>query len=81
MSKRLCVSSKDKLLKNMQNNPKNVSFEDLKKLLKAYGFELRSISGSHHTFKKDSQRITIPYNKPIKEIYVKMVLKFIQGEQ
>lgn len=64
----------------MQNNPKNVSFEDLKKLLTAHGFELRSISGSHYTFKKDSQRITIPYNKPIKEVYVKMVLKFIQEE-
>ncbi|PAF50840.1 type II toxin-antitoxin system HicA family toxin [Helicobacter sp. 13S00477-4] len=73
------MSSKDKLLKNIQNNPKNVSFEDLKKVLEQNGFILDRAKGSHHTFYKGDITITIPYKKPIKEVYVKMALIYIKG--
>ena len=32
----------DSLEENIRNNPKNVSFSDLEKLLKKYGFEKRN---------------------------------------
>ncbi|PAF47155.1 hypothetical protein BKH46_05465 [Helicobacter sp. 12S02634-8] len=74
------MSSKDKALKNMKNNPKNISFEELKKVLEQNGFVLDRIKGSHHTFYRGNQTLTIPYNKPIKAIYVKLVLSAILGE-
>lgn len=75
------MSKKDKLIASIQNNPKNVSFETLKKVLEQNGFILRSVKGSHHTFKRDKEKITIPYHNPIKVVYVKLALEFITGEQ
>ncbi|MBP3208047.1 MAG: type II toxin-antitoxin system HicA family toxin [Campylobacter sp.] len=71
------MSTKEKLLKNIKNNPKNVSYDDIKKLLNLYGFELVSIKGSHHKFRRNGKSIMVPYHKPIKENYVKDVLKEI----
>ena len=68
------MSTKEKLLKNIKNNPKNVSYDDIKRLLNLYGYELVSIVGSHHKFKKNGETIMIPFHKPIKEVYVKDVL-------
>ena len=79
------MSTKEKLLKNIKNNPKNVSYDDIKKILNLYGFELVSIKGSHHKFRRNEngRSIMVPYHKPIKENYVKDVLKEIseQGDK
>ena len=74
------MSKKDKLLKELENNPTNVRFEILEKLLKEYGFELKSVKGSHHNFSNGKLLITLPYHKPTKIFYVKAVLKAIKGE-
>lgn len=74
------MSRKDKLLKELENNPANVRFEVLEKLLKEYGFKLKSVKGSHHSFSNGKLLITLPYNKPMKIFYVKAVLKAIKGE-
>lgn len=74
------VSQRDKLIKKLENNPKNVSFETIKTVLEGHGWYLDRVSGSHHTFAKDDETITIPYRKPIKEFYVKLALKAIKGE-
>ena len=42
------LSKNDKLLKELENNPKNIKFEVLEKLLLNNGFNLRGIKGSHH---------------------------------
>lgn len=68
------MSVKDKLFKDLQNNPKNVRFEVLEKILKDNGFELKSIKGSHHQFSDGKTLITLPYHKPMKIFYVKLVL-------
>lgn len=73
------MSKKDKLLKNITNNPKNVKFETLVKILNDYGFELKSVKGSHHNFSNNKILITLPYNKPIKIFYVKLVLKTLES--
>ena len=71
---------KDKLLKELENNPTNVRFEILEKLLLDSGFELKSIKGSHHSFSNGKLLITLPYHKPMKIFYVKAVLKATKGE-
>ncbi|BCX79254.1 type II toxin-antitoxin system HicA family toxin [Campylobacter sp. 19-13652] len=75
------MSQKDKLLEKIKNNPKNASLETIKSLLLAHGWHLRSVKGSHHTFKNtNGAQLTIPYNKPVKICYVKLVLEAIKGE-
>ena len=44
------MSKKQKLLRQILNSQKNVSFQDLVILVKAFGFTLSRISGSHHIF-------------------------------
>jgi hypothetical protein len=36
----------------IEQNPKNTRFEDLKRLLEDYGFELKRSKGSHHSWLK-----------------------------
>jgi predicted RNA binding protein YcfA (HicA-like mRNA interferase family) len=42
---------KEKLLKKILENPKNVSFSDIIKLISAFGFIETRVSGSHHIYK------------------------------
>ncbi|EAJ5396919.1 type II toxin-antitoxin system HicA family toxin, partial [Campylobacter jejuni] len=51
------MSNKEKIIKELENNPKNVSFANIEKLLSWYGYKLVSIRGSHHKFKKDNKSI------------------------
>ena len=56
------MSRKDKLLKAIKNNPKDVRFEDLKKLLISYGYEANNSGGSHWVFRKEGcNDEVIPY--------------------
>lgn len=74
------MGSLEKLINKLENNPTNVRFEILEKLLKEYGFELKSVKGSHHNFSNGKILLTLPYHKPMKIYYVKAVLKVIKGE-
>lgn len=79
--KDIIVSKKDKIIKDLKNNPNNVRFETLKILLESEGYECFNKGGSHYQFRKEEcDLITIPFKRPIKAIYVKMVLKAITGE-
>jgi len=70
------VSKKDKLLKAIRNNPKDVRFEDLKKLLLAHGYEANNTGGSHWVFRKNGYPDeVVPYKKPLKAYYVIRALK------
>ncbi len=44
------MSKKQKLLQQILNKPKNVSFKDMVSLIEAFGFTLSRINGSHHIF-------------------------------
>ncbi|ECO5819574.1 TPA: type II toxin-antitoxin system HicA family toxin [Campylobacter jejuni] len=75
------MSKKDKIIKDLKNNPNNVCFETLKILLESEGYECFNKGRSHYQFRKEEcDLITIPFKRPIKAIYVKMVLKAITGE-
>ncbi|NPV53550.1 MAG: type II toxin-antitoxin system HicA family toxin [Firmicutes bacterium] len=70
-----------KLYAKIVNNPKDVRFEDLDKILKKYGFECRQPSkgSSHYNYyhPRLPDILTIPYARPIKAIYVKQVIEAI----
>lgn len=59
-------------------NPKNIRFEDLKRLLEEYGFQLRRTKGSHHSFVgyvgDEKVTLVIPFRKTLQEVYVKHTL-------
>ncbi len=72
------MSKKEKQVKAMKNNPKNVRFEDLKKLLISYGYEAHNTGGSHWVFRKNGfQDEVVPYKKPVNAYYVIRALKSI----
>lgn len=75
------MNNKEKLIKELENNPKNASFANIEKLLSWYGYKLVSIRGSHHKFKKDNKSIIVPLYKHIKEFYVKQILKLLKDEK
>lgn len=66
----------EKLVEKLNNSPKNVRFEDLEKLLNFMNYFCnKKNTGSHFVFKKQGcEPLTIPYKKPIKAHYVKLVL-------
>ena len=72
----------DKLYEQMVNNPKDVNFDDLDKLLKRYGFQRRQPRGgsSHYSYSHPDLQdvLTIPKARPIKAIYVKAALDAIR---
>jgi predicted RNA binding protein YcfA (HicA-like mRNA interferase family) len=75
------MTKRDKLRQRIRQNPKNVSFHDLRILLEAYGFELKRTKGSHHSFvgKVGGQGVlfTVPYRNPLQPVYVKHALALI----
>lgn len=75
------MSKEEKLIKELENNPKNIRFEILEKLLVSNGFKLCGIKDSHHQFTNDKILITLPYNKPIKRYYVKLALETIKDKK
>lgn len=77
----ILLSKREKRLQKIRQNPKNVSLEDLAKLLEDYGFWLDHVTGSHHIFRAEHGnsvwKLTIPYQKPIKIVYVRQALTAI----
>ncbi|WP_246260747.1 type II toxin-antitoxin system HicA family toxin [Candidatus Ruthia endofausta] len=69
-------------MQQLQNKPKNINFDLLKKLLLQNGYECINSSDSHFVFRKDNApSITIPFKRPIKVIYVKKVLAILENEK
>lgn len=74
----------EKLYEKIKNNPKNVRFDEIDKLLtNVGGFERRNKGGSHYIYshpdlKNIDDYINIPYKKPhIKSRYIiKAIEKF-----
>jgi len=74
------MSQKEKLLKKIINNPKDVRFHDLCKILEWDGWVISSTSSSHYTYETtEARRVTIVRegNGKVKSHYVRAVLKFM----
>lgn len=70
---------KRKLLDRLTNNPKDVTFDEIRALLSYEGFKLDRVTGSHHVFKKASTTFVIPvHSNRVKSVYVKRVIALIE---
>ena len=77
------MSKWDRLLARIYNLSKSLRFDELRKVLESYEYEMNSPRGgsSHYTFRKAGcMPITIPKHEPIKRIYVEMVRKIVESE-
>lgn len=70
-----------KLEERIRNNPKDVKFADIVKLLEHYGFENKTINGSHHNFihpdleQSITEMVTLPKKKDlVKSVYIEKAL-------
>lgn len=77
------MSKWDKLLRRIRSLSVDLRFEELRKVLESYGYEMNSPRGgsSHYTFRKQGcWPITIPKHEPIKKVYVEMVRQVVESE-
>ncbi len=77
------MSKWEKLLSRIRELSNDLRFDELRKVLEAYGYVMSQPKGgsSHFTFrKKGHSPITVPKHEPIKKIYVEMVRKIVEEE-
>lgn len=77
------MSKWEKLLQKILSLSKDMRFDELRRVLESYGYEMNAPRGgsSHYTFRKDGcQPITIPKHEPIKKVYVQMVKEIVESE-
>ena len=77
------MSKWDKLITKIKLLSKEVRFDELKKILESFGYEMRMPKGgsSHCTFrKKGCSPITIPKQEQIKSVYVEMVKRVVERD-
>lgn len=80
----ILLSKWDKLLRRIKSLSPDMRFDELKKVLESYGYEMNSPRGgsSHFTFRKlGCNPITIPKHEPIKKIYIEMVKNIVESEE
>jgi predicted RNA binding protein YcfA (HicA-like mRNA interferase family) len=78
------MSKWDKLLTRISTLSKDIRFDELRKVLESYGYEMNAprSGSSHYTFrKKGYMPITIPKHEPIKKVYVEMVKQIVESEE
>jgi hypothetical protein len=73
------MTSSDKLLERMRNNPRDWRIEDLERIAKQFGIQTRKPGGSHVVFTHTNwiQMLCVPAHRPIKPIYIKKFLLLI----
>ncbi len=72
------MSTAERLLEKMRNNPKDWRIEQLKTVARAHEIEWRQRGTSHLVFiRSDGRTLPIPANRPIKPIYIKKFVEFV----
>ena len=77
------MSQFDKLLQRIKSLDNNMRFDEIRKILEAYGYTMNGpgSGSSHRTFrKKGCIPITIPIHNPIKRVYVEKVRDALEEE-
>ncbi len=77
------VAKREKRLKKIFQNPKTVPFQELDRVLKSFGFEVRqpSSGSSHFIYTKAEIQFSVPYKRPfVKEVYVKRVIEILGSQ-
>lgn len=73
-----------KLVSRFLTEPHRVDFDDVQRLLEAFGYQLRKGPGSHRVFhKRGAGSITLPTveGSHIKAVYVKRVVDWLNLEE
>ena len=73
------MTTADKLLDKMRNNPRDWRIDDLISVAGRYGLEIRNSGGSHHVFSARGapDSLSVPAHRPIKPVYVKRFVAMI----
>lgn len=77
------MTKREKRLRKIFRNPKTVSFQELDRVLKDFGFLLRQpgSGSSHFIYTKCEIQISVPYKRPfVREVYVKRVQELIEED-
>jgi len=73
------MSTAEKTLEKMRNNPRDWRIEDVITVTKSFNLLMRTKGGSYHVFGfpgvKDS--VSVPAHKPIKPVYIRQFIELI----
>ena len=74
------MSSADKLLEQMRNNPRDWRIETLLSMAEKFGMEVRNHGGSHHIFSVSGSdmAVSVPAHRPIKPVYIRQFLILVE---
>lgn len=77
------MSTADKLLEKMRQNPRDWRIENLITVAGKYGVEIRNHGGSHHIFSFPGVElaVSVPAHRPIKPVYVKQFIALLDQAQ
>ena len=75
------MTTADKTLERMRNNPRDWRIGDLLTVAKRYGIEVRTSGSSHVHFCHEDmiEHISVPAHKPVKPIYLEHFPKFLDA--
>jgi hypothetical protein len=69
----------DKILAKMKQNPRNWRIDSIKTVAKNYDIQWRQKGTSHLVFiRNDGKTLPIPAHRPIKPIYVRKFIDFVE---
>jgi hypothetical protein len=72
------MSTAEKLLQKMRNNPRDWRIEDLKVVARRYGVDTNQHGTSHVMFRHPTAgRLSVPAHKPVQPVYVRDFIKYI----
>jgi len=72
------VSKADKILEKMRQNPRDWRIDDLYTVAHAYRISWRQQGTSHVTFRHLSGKLTVPAHRPIKPVYIRQFVQFVE---
>lgn len=75
------MTRKEKLLRKFLENPEGVHFGKIERIIRDFGFELKSVRGSHYRYVNDSMKLklVIPlHHGECKKYYKVRIAKFIK---
>lgn len=72
------MSNSAKLIAKMRKNPRDWRIEDLKVIARSLGIDHDQHGTSHMIFRHPSAgRLSVPARRPIKPVYVRLFVKFV----
>ena len=75
------MSRPAKTLDRMRANPRDWRIGQLETVARAFGLTVHKSGGSHVVFRRaDGAKLSVPARRPIKPIYVKLLVKLVEGE-